>query len=179
MSLQNVMDSIEGHQFAAEANLAAGFDAFHRGLQNHLLFRELSDLMRDDAVALKTVLVRLIELSQTPIRMQYENPFDSAMAAYLMAVEGVDPEVAAVAAEAVSKAPNCWWASQISSRIAISADLRRLGVPSAPLMKSVMHNMVVGGAIGHTCPGTLTQEQHSTGRGCYRTRKRRAGNRAA
>ena len=122
MSLQNVMETIEGHQFAAEVNLAAGFDAFHRGIENHSLFRDLAVLIKDPGV-LKTVLVRLIELSRKPIRTQYENPFDSAMAAYLVAVDAVDPEVAAAAAEAVSKTPNCWWASQVSSGIAISASL--------------------------------------------------------
>lgn len=178
MTLQNVMETIEGHQFAAEVNLAAGFDAFHRGLQNHSLFGELADLIKDPG-ALKTVLVRLIELSRKPIRMQYENPFDSAMAAYLMAVDGVDPEVAAVAAEAVSKAPNCWWASQVSTGIEISAGLRRLGVPSAPLVRSAMRNMIAGGEIDRAAHVTLTPEKHINGRGCHHTRKRRAGKRAA
>jgi hypothetical protein len=101
MSLQNVMETIEGHQFAAEVNLAAGFDAFHRGIENHSLFRDLAVLIKDPGV-LKTVLVRLIELSRKPIRTQYENPFDSAMAAYLVAVDAVDPEVAAAACPARS-----------------------------------------------------------------------------
>jgi len=178
MSLPDVMEAIEGHQFAAEVNLAAGLDAFYRAIQNHSLFRDLADLVKDPG-ALKTVLVRLIELSRKPIRMQYESPFDSAMAAYLMAVEGVDPEVVAVAAEAVSKTPNCWWASQVSSGIAVSANLRRLGVPSAPLVRTVMRSVVVGGAIGPTSPVTLTRDKHINGRGCHRTRRRRTGNRAA
>ena len=173
-----MMETVEGHRFAAEVNLAAGFDAFHRGIQNHSLFRELAGLMKDPIV-FRTVLVRIVELSRKPIRTQYENPFDSAMAAYLIAVDGVDPEVAAVAAEAVSKAPNCWWASQVSTGIEISARLRRLGVPSAPLVRSVMRNMVAGGEIGRAPHVTLTPEKHINGRGCHHTRKRRTGKRAA
>jgi hypothetical protein len=121
MSPREMMETIEGPQFAAEVNLAAGFEAFHRSIQSHSLFRDLAGLMKDHPAVFKTVLVRLNDLSRKPIRMQYENPYDSAMAAYLMAADGVDPEVAAVAAEAVSKAPNCWWASQVSSGIARAA----------------------------------------------------------
>ena len=178
MTLQEVMETVEGQPFSAEANLAAGLDAFCGAIRNHSLFRDLADRMKDPGV-LKTVLVRLVELSRRPIRMQYENPFDSAMAAYLMAVEAVDSEVAAVAAEAVSEAPNCWWASQVSTGIENSASLRRLGVPSAPLARGVMRNMVAGSEIGGAPHVTLTPEKHINGRRCHHTRKRRAGKRAA
>ena len=178
MTLQDVMETIEGHRFAAEVNLAAGFEAFSGGIQNHLLFRDLADRMKDQSV-LKIALRRLSELARKPIRMQYENPSDSAMAAYLMAVQRVDPEVAAVAAEAISKTPNCWWASQVSSRIAASASLRRLGVPSAPLARSAMRNMVAGGEIDRAPHAMLKPAKQVNGRGCHHTRKRRAGKRAA
>ena len=171
------METVEGHRFGAEVNLAAGLHGFYRATQNHPLFRDLADLMKDPG-ALKTVLVRLIELSRKPIRMQYENPFDSAMAAYLMAADGVDPEVAAVAAETVSKAQNCWWASQVSSGIAVSVSLRRLGVPSAPLVRSAVPNVVAGGEIGRVPHVKLNAETHINSLG-YHTRKRRTEKRAA
>jgi len=179
MSLQGVMESIEGHQFAAEVNLAAGFEAFHRSIQGHSLFRELGGLMKDDPSVFRTVLVRIVELSRKPIRTQYENPFDSAMAVYLMAVDGVDSEVAAVAAQHVSKAANCWWASQVSTGIEISASLRRLGVPPALLVTGVMRTMVAGGEIGHAPDVIPTPEKRINGRGCHHTRKRRTAKRAA
>ncbi len=41
MTLQDVMEAMEGHRFAAEVNLAAGLDAFDRGVQDHSSFPRL------------------------------------------------------------------------------------------------------------------------------------------
>ena len=117
MTLQDVMENIEGNQFAAEANLAAGFDAFYRSVQSCSLFRELAYSIKYPG-ALKTL------LNRSGCSM---NPFDSAMAAYLMAVERGDSEVASVVAEAFSKAPNCNDSVAKATRGTGTGDLRDWG----------------------------------------------------
>jgi len=125
MSPQELMRALEGHQFAAEVNLAGGSEAFYRGLRSHRLFCELMNQLKQRSTR-ELVLARLLELSREPIRPEYENPYDAAMTAYLVALEATEKaELVAAAAEAVSKAPNCWWASGASARLLAAENLRR------------------------------------------------------
>ncbi len=131
MSLQEVMQAIESHRFAAELNLASGSSIFYRGLQNHRLFRELSDHVNEPgAGAREAILARLLQLSRQRIELQYGNPFDTAMTTYLTVLDQVEnPETLSSAAEAVSKAPNCWWAAEASMRLQSKVKLHRLRQP--------------------------------------------------
>jgi hypothetical protein len=125
MNLKGVMQAIEGHQFAAEVNLASGSFAFYRSLKNHRLFLELAGLVKESG-AREAIAARLVELSSKQIELQYENPFDAAMTAYLTVLDEADNlETLAGAAEAVSKAPNCWWAAEASTRLMSKVNLHR------------------------------------------------------
>jgi hypothetical protein len=116
MTLQDVMHTIEGHEFAAEANLASGSKAFHNGLRSHHIFSELMEYMKETDVR-EAILNRLIELSKKPVQPHFENPFDTALATYLTALDLQSPELVRRGAEAVSKAPSCWWANEMSLRV--------------------------------------------------------------
>jgi hypothetical protein len=116
MTLQDVMHTIEGHQFAAEANIASGSKAFHNGLRSHHIFGELMEYMKEPNVR-EVILNRLIELSKKPVQPYFENPFDTALTTYLTALDLQSPELVRHGAEAVSKAPSCWWANEMSLRV--------------------------------------------------------------
>src|SRR5260370_47516 len=111
MSLQDVMLKVEDHQFAAEMNLASGSMTFYNSLRNHRVFSELTEQMKEPNVP-EAVLRRLIELSNRTVQPQFENPFDVALTTYLTMLDLHSPELIRRAAEVVSKAPNCWWATE-------------------------------------------------------------------
>jgi len=77
------------------------------------------------------------------------------MAAYLLAIERIDPEAALLAAEPLSPAPNCWSASQVwCCKHGLSAPVKRR-IPGA-------HQAASG-----------------RGDGCFRTKRRQTSGRAA
>jgi hypothetical protein len=125
MTLQEVMSLIESQHFAAEVNMAASSNMFDRGLRNHHLFRDLAEHMKKGRER-EEVFRRVLDLSRRPIQSEFENPFDAALAAYLIALDTEDPGMAAIAAETVWKAPNCWWAAEHSARLLAEAKERAL-----------------------------------------------------
>ena len=117
MNLTDVMQAIEGHQFAAEMNLVSGSVAFYRALRDHILFRELVNHLEEprnkDAIS-----NRLLGLAAAPVDVRYENPFDIALVTYLEGLNEVErPERLEGLSLAVSRAPNCWWAKDSSTRL--------------------------------------------------------------
>ncbi len=115
MNLEELMGTIEDHRFAAEANLAIGSRAFHSGIRTHCVIHQLLEHMKEPNVP-EIILKRTVELAKRPVPTPFENPFDTALAAYLTALDLNSPELLRHAAEAVSKAPNCWWATEMSLR---------------------------------------------------------------
>lgn len=154
MNLQDVIQSVEGHQFAAEVNLASGSDGFYRALRHHDLFRELADHMKEPAVP-EMILRRLLELSRRPIQLQYENPFDAAMTTYLTALEAERPTLAGVAAEAVSRAPNCWWAMEASARLLARVTSAKLCLPLNVASLGKMEQLLASHAVGIGASGAM------------------------
>jgi hypothetical protein len=123
MSLQDVMRKVEDHGFSAEMNLVSGSKAFHKGLRNHPVFRELLEALKEPH-APDRILQQIIELSTQPVQPHFENPFDVALTVYLTALDLHRPDLVRRAAENVSKAPNCWWAAEMSLRQLAHIDLK-------------------------------------------------------
>jgi hypothetical protein len=60
------------------------------------------------------VLERVFELVRRKIEPEYENPWDAALAAYLLFLMSGDVALASVAADAVLECPNCWWSRKVA-----------------------------------------------------------------
>jgi hypothetical protein len=118
MTLANLLPLIEDCRFSAEVNVASARDAFFRALCRHPRVQELQQLLEHRAAA-EALVARLVEISSRPIDPQYENPLDSALAAYLTALEDAPyPDLTESGALAISTtAPNCWWAVEASTRL--------------------------------------------------------------
>jgi hypothetical protein len=125
---EQVLRTIEGHRFAAEINLASGSRAFHSGLRSNGIFQALMEYMKEPN-APQTVLKRIIELAARPVQLPFENPFDTALAAYLTALDLTSPELVKHGAEAVSKAENCWWATEMSLRLLARTHQGQMPIP--------------------------------------------------
>ena len=117
MTLPEVMDAVEQDDFSAEMNLAAGTAAFRQALATHPLFRRLVELTKENP---GEIVARIENISHRGIDIRYENPFDVALSAYLMALsESASPEAVPTAANAVLGTPQCWWASGIAHELAL------------------------------------------------------------
>jgi hypothetical protein len=115
MTFAETMRAIEQDEFAAEMNLAAGTKAFRRRLREHNLFRRLTELAKENPAE---VAGRIEGISHLEIDQGYENPFDTALSAYLMALSDVaEPERISKAAAAVLRTPKCWWASGLAREL--------------------------------------------------------------
>jgi len=132
MKLEDVLREIEGPKFAAEANFASGSKAFHGGLRNHRVFRGLVELMKEPNVP-QAVFRRMVELASRPVQLPFENPYDTALTTYLTALDLNSPELVERGAEAVSKAPNCWWAREMSLRVLERAHQGQMALHSSQL----------------------------------------------
>lgn len=112
----DVINELEGPEFSAEMNLAAGRKAFIRHLQGHPLFNGLLEAVRTEKGA-DTVIRRISELVAKEIDVSYEHPADVAFCAYLtaLAIAG-RPEVTSAAAKVLQGARNCSWAIDIAKQ---------------------------------------------------------------
>jgi hypothetical protein len=121
MELRELMATIEDHRFSAEVNLAAGPKAFNRGLQNHPMFQALLVAMANHLGASEMIAERVKEISRQEVDTRYENMFDVALSAYLMALRDTNtrPETLADAALAALGATNCWWTPELSRELLV------------------------------------------------------------
>jgi hypothetical protein len=73
------------------------------------------------------LLDRLRTLADTTVDLRYENPFDTALATYLIAIEQTVPSLVGLAAQLVINAKQTW----LSSHLARSVLLTRRSLPRA------------------------------------------------
>ena len=119
MTFAETMGAIEQDEFAAEMSLAAGTKSFRRGIREHNLFPCLTELAKENPAE---VLARIEGISRLEIDEEYENGFDTALSAYLMALSDVaEPETISKAAAAVLRTPKCWWASGLARDLLVQA----------------------------------------------------------
>src|SRR5262249_8196271 len=97
MTLAETMEAIERDEFAAELSLAAGAQSFRRAVTENDLFRQLLPLAKE---APEDLAARIETISRLDIDERYENPFDVALSAYMLALSDV-PEKRKLVHEAV------------------------------------------------------------------------------
>lgn len=117
MTIEQLRTKIESHEFAAEVGVASGYELFNRLLQETEGFRELVGLLRDHDAANSTLFNLVKRLSEQVVDHRYENPNDTAMAAYLRALSITAPDTAAMAAVFVLSAHNTWWSRRVADVI--------------------------------------------------------------
>ena len=111
-SMRALFQAVESPRSAARLNVASGSEHFLRLLSQDPVVRELlaDATIRSQA---EDVLRRLLHLAQQCVDPRYENPFASALAAYLLVLHSTHLDLARIAAEAVrATARNCWWAER-------------------------------------------------------------------
>jgi hypothetical protein len=116
MSLQQLADQIESHEFAIQTNVVSGIRQFFRAVAEQAPVHQLcSEIQSKDSA--RELVIRISKLSRQRVDVRYENPFDTAFATYLWVLQSVHPELARVAAEGIVQAPNCFWSSRLAESL--------------------------------------------------------------
>jgi hypothetical protein len=119
-SLNKLFAEIESTETAVRTGVVSGYRLFLSALDSLPAVRELKELCKKEEAAVK-VLQRVLRISEYSIDTRFENPLDTAIAAYLYILGGTNPRLARIATVAVQRAVNCWWAPKVAD--AISATL--------------------------------------------------------
>lgn len=115
-TLKEAMSTIESHEFSAYVNAASGMRTFLQAVNQHNTTRKLLKELEDPIFCLQ-ILNRVFELSRQQVDPRYENPWDTALAVYVLLLSWKDESLAKIAAEEVIHIPQCWWAMKVSRRI--------------------------------------------------------------
>lgn len=114
-STEELFGGIESHRFAALVNVASNLKTFLRALDAQPEVRQLAAAMTSAEVR-AAVLARVVELTGKESDPGYENPWDSALAAYLWLLSRTDPAAVAVAAARIRACSRCWWANKVMEK---------------------------------------------------------------
>ena len=116
MNIDELINIIESHKFAAEINIASNFNMLLDILQKHEIVNQL-----DRIISLQEncnrVIYRIEELSEKEIDIRYENPWDTALAVYLWVLNSKFRHIAKDLASLTLTIQQCWWANKISRYI--------------------------------------------------------------
>jgi hypothetical protein len=113
---EQLFEKLESDRFSAAMNVVSGLRQFVRAVSSAPEVRELLACMRSNA-DLVAVAERFNQVIEREIDPSYENPWDVAMAAYLLVLEKVDRGQAANCADRVLNCPNLWWSQKVADQI--------------------------------------------------------------
>ncbi len=117
MAWQELQRKIESEEFTAMLNVASTSKAYLTGLNEQPAFKELTQLLRDSFADVNEVVRRIRALATVEIDPHYENPYDSALAAYVWALAVTRPNIARVAAVAAVSARQTWWGREVATQV--------------------------------------------------------------
>lgn len=122
--LEHIMQEIEGAEFRFVANLAGGIRAFKEIVREQKTFESLQEYVGSNADCGQEVLARIYTLASLETDPQYEHPYDTAMAAYLFALEITGSQYSAQAADVLTSVSTLWWAAKIADQVLANNEQR-------------------------------------------------------
>lgn len=111
--MQTLFNQLESNETAARHGVASGLRQFLASLSADSAVRSLIARTRKEPEQAGVVFKRLTRLAEEEIDPRYEHPSDTAMAAYLIILNGTDESLYRTAAEVVAGAQNIWWAKKL------------------------------------------------------------------
>jgi hypothetical protein len=147
MPVNELFEQIESAAFAARANIANTFRSFIRALAIDSAQRGLY-LLASEAANAEHVFSRVENLLRHDSELTFENPHDTALAAYLHILFYARSELTLQAAKLIADAPRLWWAEMVAriilqnqQMIALSSShvkTESLASPAAPTTKQLL-----------------------------------------
>jgi hypothetical protein len=145
--MDELLEAIESHRFSAMVNLASDYDHFVQAVVSMPEYKRLSSEVQDRNSAWR-VFLRMVQISTSEFDPDFENPWDAALAAYLLLLNSTSHVLGAVAAEVALTCPNCFWARKLATRIkaslrasSASYDVYRLISERSPAALQARHTL--------------------------------------
>ena len=121
---ESLFDKLESDRFSAAMNVVSGVKQFVRAISSAPEVQELLASARSDDDSL-VIAERFNQVAARATDPAYENPWDVALAAYLLVLDQMDPAQATLCAERASMSSNGWWSRKIADVI-VSGNRRLL-----------------------------------------------------
>lgn len=121
INLDKYFSEIESTKFCVEAGIANNLRQFEEVVRNSHPFIFLCMNIRDGgqgrAHGPDLVLERIKQLINTDFDHKYENPHDTALATYVMALDLEDHDAGMCAAQMLNDVKQIWWTRKIINKI--------------------------------------------------------------
>ena len=117
MNWQEALSEIQSHEFAANLNAVSSMGAFFRASSREPAVVALYGRMLESEEVREEALGRIHDLSRLQVDPRYENPNDTPLAILLWLTYFAAPAYSGVAATMINRAPQCWYAKKLASRI--------------------------------------------------------------
>jgi len=142
VNLEDIMTSLEGHEFAAGVNVASDFRTLQGLIRKDESVRSLSHALTAHD-ARDRVLRRVQDLARREVDARYENPWDVALTVYVLALHAGNALAGRMAAFAAQRAPRCWWVTRAIAHVLREVEQRGATsnwlldiLPNRPLVKA-------------------------------------------
>jgi hypothetical protein len=106
---------IESMEFAAQVNLVSGFKMFEELATRNICYIMLVVAIRE--LGPELLFQRIKELVVSEFDYKYENPYDTALAVYIMALNEINHSAAGHAAQISNDAKQIWWTRKVINKI--------------------------------------------------------------
>jgi hypothetical protein len=116
INLDHTFEAIESADFRYKANFAAGITAFKQIILESESFQGLL-VARDDIEIADKIVLRIFKLMATEVDTRYENPYDTALATYLMVLDYIGHNHIVDYASVILELSKIWWAAKVAYEI--------------------------------------------------------------
>jgi hypothetical protein len=117
MTLEQLLQEIESHEFSARLNVASSMQALFANARKEPSVIALYQHMRKSGEACEEVLSVIQDLSHLAVDPRYENPHDTSLAVLLWLTSSAAPDYTYLSADLIDHAPQCWYSKKLARAI--------------------------------------------------------------
>jgi hypothetical protein len=110
----DVFDKIESNAFAAKFGIASGLKMFLGMMHDDIIFKTLCLRIRSNYEA---IIDRIIDLAHSEFDYKYENPYDVALSAYIIALHMINTQAGVRGSQLINDVKQTWWAKQVATHL--------------------------------------------------------------
>lgn len=119
IDLNRYFEFIESKEYAAELSSASGYEMFVDLMEKNLTYNHFRSAIRYKGMGFANgcdiVIRRIKHILEQNVDCKYENPYDTALATYVRALESEDHDAGMCAAQMINDAKQIWWARQVAN----------------------------------------------------------------
>ncbi len=117
-SLSSLVAYLESAEFDAAMNLFSGFRSFYAALRDNSQVAELVKLIEQSDEARQSLITRIqVLLDEGDANLDYANPHDATLAAYLYVLEQGKHGLLRETLEYLAQLPTLWWARRVADEL--------------------------------------------------------------